>query len=488
MYVKKNYKEIGDFVASLYPEDVSFIKIGKELGVSSSYLHKIFEGEEKPIYSFLLKLVENAGGTEKTIKREADNNGMLLFYYWKNLYPEERDIKDLNIIIRNEIDERKLTRKQFCMMADMRPNNLYSIETGSYAISYAKLKKIADALNVSTNSLIKKLLDKQLSKETFALAEILIRERKERGWNIVEASEALRIPYRKYERLEKGAGKIAYKYLPQLASEYGLDFNELLTMVYNNNLISKPLPSLDDYNSAIKKKETRVKTGEVDKYLMSLLSYEKIKASYDNKANTYKTSTIIVLMYLILTNQSKTKEQHKLEIIYYLKNIHNKDFICDRLIRNSGLSLKNNNIEDIFEYYKEYYQFSYSELAELTGISKSTINQTYRKALFRDPHSCDVIYGMMGIPSSVGYEYIISQKEKEVTKPDNVFIDINDIQSDLSKRVYWSFYGQKIVADALVKIFSIITDKAISPTDKYYEIKRINLFKKTDADTKSESD
>ena len=483
MLVKEDYSQIGEYISRIYPKDVDFVNLGRETRLSYIYIIKIFKGEVCPAYSILEELVKKAGKTPEDIKEEANSNSIILFKYWGNLYPNAQPLKNLNIILRNEINERNINRKELSLKTGIHLNNIYAMEVGTSSISYTKFKKICDYMKVDPCDIIKKLLDDVYKEKNLYLSKVLIAKRKEKGWTSEKASEFLGIPYKKYLNLEQGAGRLANKYIMRIVSEYNLNYEDFVKNLYENNLLRSPLPNLSDYklNNINNQKSSKftiseIKEGRLDVFLEYLmLSYEKIRANQEKlRASTYKTNTVLTTLYLILTNQTNTKEVHKSEIIYYLKNIKNSELVCDGLIKESGLSLKDNSIEEIFDYYKDYYLYSYTELEILTSYSRSAINQLYRSGEFKSPNVVDKLYGLLGIPSSVGYEYIFRKRKADIKRKNQGYLRLEQLIEELTGRQEWNFYGEIIKGDYLGKLFKVILNDGIKPAEKYLEIERIN--------------
>jgi hypothetical protein len=275
-------------------------------------------------------------------------------------------------------------------------------------------------------------------------------------YTVAEAAERCNIPVNKYVDIENGKVPVSPPNLERISRELCIK-NQVIT---NLALESQLLPSSKSNEDWIEKFNKKYITTDLEEKILEYAAYDKIavkKARYDAKS-------VMTLILLAIDNHPEKGEYFKGEILHYLRYISKKDnkSICEGLIFNPEIKGNAKTFDEAFLKNKEDLEISYSEIADISGWTKTNINYAVKNQSISLAFARD-IFPAVYLTYSYGLYFYFEKKIKKEKKCD---ITENPFLKDVEK--YRSFkYKDRIIPSDLIKSLIKIIYNSEPVMEKY---------------------
>lgn len=477
---KENSQELVKFLKSIQ-DDKTYKEIARGISFPEEEIRKIFEGERVPSYNVLSDILVYLGINPDVIKKLSENDGVLLFKYWDDLYPDEEHIEHIRDVIKEIMYEKNIEHRQVVKNFGTASSYVSAMLSGLCAVSYNSLVRFAEALEETPVSILYRLKGRtKIQKCKNQFEKKLKQVRMENEWSIEDAANICQLTPYKYSKIEQGEVKLEIRTLLRICKRMKLDIEE----IGNLAIEGKILLDKDSLKEAIQNKRKYIITKsacekDLEEELFKICRYKKLSMN----SKIYETHNVITLIFMILASEIKTKEKYKHEIIFYLKKLKEgeKGDIYKPLMI---YSIPNNEdgtpatMSQIFTYYRNELGYSFAEIAKLSGLSKGYISNRNQKNDFHNIRFIDKVFTSVQIPMSVGVEMMIKDKTEKIGKNNlEEIISVNKLILAMKETTIWTFWKERISLDTLTSIFKIIYGSG-DAVMKYTQIKNLPLPEK----------
>jgi len=473
---KENSKVLKTYLDKLNT-GVNYTEIARSSGSTSEKIIKVFAGQRVPPYDLLVDILDyfDVENIKDVICELSKKDGVLLFNYWDNIYPEEVSIKELRQVIIELMKKKKLTSRDVAKKFNTTQNYISSIVSGNTEISYNCVKSFSEVFDITPVELINKLKNRQqISLKRDEFTRCLVEARQSLDFTAEHIAEICKISVYRYIKIEQADVEIKIKMSEKICKVLKLDLEYLGKLAIE----ARVLFEIEEFEEIVSGKKNIIldrnpNSRDIEEFLFETCRYKRISSG----AVSYNSKAIVTLLFLILSNEMNSREKFKGEIIYYLTQLRSgNDKDIYKKFDFTGITKSDDvKLQEIFARYKDEFGYSFLQIAKLSGFSKGYISNRNQSKDFLGMNFIIRVLPAVNIPLSIGVEVMIKERlfDTDVTETCET-ITVNKLVASMKKNPIWTYLGEDVSVESFKEILKIIFGTGDS-VDKYRRIQKISL-------------
>lgn len=428
---------------------------------------RVYEGTKTPRWDQLMLILDYYGANIDDVYELAEQDSIIKFDYWNNLYPKEEPIQNIRFLLKELMQEKNLTTLMLAKKIQIQSSYISSLLSGAYPVSYSVLAKIATVLEETPASILNKFKGRgYLGFYRQQFSDMVKNARVDRGYSIETASKVCMLSAKTYIKIENGEMILTKYMLTRLCKGLGIDIKLATELASKSRLMLQT----EEFNEYIGKSDRYGKIDEdanydIDSVVEMFAAYKNIQS---NQFGFY-SNDILVILILAINNEN---EKYRGELIQYLKGLGvDKGREIYKKLMLVDLPDPDITLSQAFSEYKSFMGYSFLEISKISGVSKGYISNKNQKGDF-DLCFIEKVYPVVNLPFAFGIELYIRKmiKDKNIIRDESA--PLNTLTRRLNERSSVKFGEKMVMTEDLVKVCNTIfsTETAI---DKYYIINGI---------------